>query len=62
MALLVIGCLTGLAALLWREASMPAAAPKPSASRQELMQRVRELEARLLEQVPRSIEQNYSDH
>ena len=64
--LLLLGCLTGLAILI-RGGDEP---PRPQVDartqelwqrRETLKQRIWELEQRLLDGVPRSIEQNYSD-
>lgn len=57
LALLVVGCGAGLVGLLLRP-PVPLNLP---ATPQEQQQRLRELESRLLEQVPRAVEQRYSD-
>lgn len=58
LALLVIGCGAGLTGLLLG----PQVPPDPLPTPEEQQQRVRELENRLLEQVPKAVEQRYSDH
>jgi hypothetical protein len=60
VALLAIGCLTGAGALIWKESSEAVTTPLPSY--QELQERVHQLEARLLERAPQSIERNYADY
>ncbi len=57
LALLVAGCGAGLTGLLLR----PQAPLNPLPTFEEQQQRVRELERRLLEQVPKAVEQRYSD-
>lgn len=58
LALLVAGCGAGLTGLLLRPQGPPALLPTP----EEQQQRIRELEGRLLEQVPKAVEQRYSDY
>lgn len=58
LALLVAGCVTGLTGLLLRPQVPPSLLPTP----EEQQQRIRELEGRLLEQVPKAVEQGYRDH
>lgn len=58
LALLVAGCATGLTGLLLRPQVSPFLLPTP----EEQQQRIRELEGRLLEQVPKAVEQGYRDH
>jgi hypothetical protein len=60
IAFLAFGCLTGVGAMIWKESSGSVSAPLPSS--QELRERVRQLEARLLERVPQSIERKYVDY
>jgi hypothetical protein len=59
VALLSLGCLTGTVVLLVQggERGGDTSPPEPG-----LRQRVRELEQRLLEQVPAAIEQRYRDY
>jgi len=64
--LLLLGCLTGLVILIRRgEGVHRPQAGRPAQqlwqSREDLRQRIWELEQRLLEAVPASIEQKYSD-
>ncbi|MCP9894200.1 hypothetical protein KBZ20_10495 [Vulcanococcus limneticus Candia 3F8] len=64
--LLLLGCLTGLVLLIRRGDEVPrpqatAPAQQPWDSREDLRQRIGELEQRLLDTVPRSIEQKYGD-
>jgi len=59
IALLAAGCLTGLGFQIRRERMRPAPAATPPP--QALKARIRELENRLMEQVPRSIEAKYGD-
>lgn len=59
VALLALGCVTGTVVLILQgRIGGPGASP----AQQVLQQRVRELEQRLLEQVPPSIEQKYHDY
>jgi hypothetical protein len=60
IAFLTFGCLTGVGAQIWKESSGAVSAPVPSP--QELRERVEQLEARLLERVPQSIEGKYFDY
>ena len=57
LALLVVGCGVGLTALLLGPRVPLQLTPTP----EEQQQRVRELERRLLELVPRAVETRYSD-
>lgn len=64
--LLLLGCLTGLTILIHRGDDVPrpqagSAAQHPRQSPEALRQRIGELEQRLLDTVPRSIEQKYGD-
>jgi len=59
VALLGLGCLTGTVVLLVQGS---ASGPVTSAAESMLRQRVRELEQRLIEQVPAAIEQRYRDY
>ncbi|MFN9931614.1 MAG: hypothetical protein ACK55R_01450 [Cyanobacteriota bacterium] len=59
MALLALGCVTGTVMLILQG---PTGRPAASAEQQVLLQRVRELEQRLLEQVSPAIEQQYRDY
>ena len=57
VAVLAAGCIAGLSVLILRS---PSAEPQ-SSSGSEMRQRIHELEQRLLEQVPKSVEQRYRD-
>lgn len=59
VALLGLGCLTGTVVLLVQGS---VSGPVTSGAESMLRQRVRELEQRLLEQVPAAIEQKYRDY
>ena len=59
VALLGLGCLTGTVVLLVQGS---VSGPVTSAAESMLRQRVRELEQRLIEQVPAAIEQRYRDY
>jgi hypothetical protein len=59
IALLAAGCLSGLGFHVWRDWMQPVPASPPS--QQMLQDRIRELEHRLLETEPCSIERNYAD-
>lgn len=64
--LLLLGCLTGLVLLVRRGDAVPGPqvttpAHQPWDSHADLRQRIKELEQRLLDTVPRSIEQKYGD-
>ena len=57
VAVLAAGCIAGLSVLILRSPS----AETHSNSGSEMRQRIHELEQRLLEQVPKSVEQRYRD-
>ena len=57
IALLAAGCAVGLVGLLLRPTVSLQLPPSP----EEQQQRLRELESRLLEQVPKAVERRYSD-
>jgi hypothetical protein len=59
VTMLGLGCLTGTVALLVQGS---VSGPVTPATESGLRQRVRELEQRLIEQVPAAIEQKYSDY
>ena len=56
VAVLAAGCIAGLSVLIMQ---FPSAEPQPSGN--EMRQRIHELEQRLLEQVPKSVENRYRD-
>ena len=57
VAMLAAGCISGLSVLILRSLSTEPQASSGS----EMRQRIHELEQRLLEQVPKSVEQRYRD-
>jgi hypothetical protein len=57
VAVLAAGCITGLSVLILRT---PSAEPQSNRG-SEMRQRIHELEQRLLEQVPKSMENRYRD-
>ena len=57
ITLLAIGCSSGLLALIVNRKTLPTAESTPM----ELRMRVKELEQRLLDRVPKTIEQGYRD-